>query len=171
MAYRTRTYIAADWEGDKDLVEQLQKWNESDYWSLSFPDAHELTQANDTSKACSIKKSLYTRLEQSKTFVLIVGKKTASLRKGSCQYCPSYYNGWCHRNHSISIKSFIEYECDYAVRNDLRIIVLYNMPDVEKTYCPESVRYSGKHLSAWRYDSADRRYYWDYQAIKKAIEG
>lgn len=93
MPYRTRIYIAADWDGDNNLVSTLQEWNESEYWDLSFPDAHELTQARDASKACSIKKSLYTRLERSKTFVLIVGKQTASLRKGSCQYCPSYTDG------------------------------------------------------------------------------
>ena len=26
MAYRTKTYIAADWDGDKNAVEQLYKW-------------------------------------------------------------------------------------------------------------------------------------------------
>ena len=39
MVYRTRTYIAADWDGDHDAVEQLHKWNESKYWGLSFTDA------------------------------------------------------------------------------------------------------------------------------------
>ena len=29
MAYRTRTYIAADWSGDRDAVEQLRKWNKN----------------------------------------------------------------------------------------------------------------------------------------------
>lgn len=42
MVYRTRTYIAADWDGDRDAVEQLHKWNDSNYWGLSFPDAHDL---------------------------------------------------------------------------------------------------------------------------------
>lgn len=26
MAYRTRTYIAGDWTGDKDAIDQLYKW-------------------------------------------------------------------------------------------------------------------------------------------------
>lgn len=34
MAYRTRTYIAADWDGDIDAVEQLRKWNDSKYWGF-----------------------------------------------------------------------------------------------------------------------------------------
>ena len=49
MYYRTRTYIAADWSGDYDAVEQLHKWNSSKYWSLSFTDAHDLMQARDNS--------------------------------------------------------------------------------------------------------------------------
>lgn len=34
MTYRTKTYIAADWTGDKDAVDQLYTWNESKYWVL-----------------------------------------------------------------------------------------------------------------------------------------
>ena len=168
MARRTRVYIAADWDGDNNLVSTLKDWNEDDRLSLSFPDAHDLTQARDESKACSIKKSLYSRLEISKSFVLIVGDQTASLRKGSCQYCPSY-SGWCHRGYSANTKSFIEYECDYAVRHGLKIVVLYNMANPDRQLCPEAVRYKGTHLSAWVYNPFDRKYHWNYQAIKSAI--
>lgn len=76
MLYRTRTYIAADWDGDLDAVNQLHKWNESDYFNLSFSDAHDLTQARDSSLNCSIKKSLAERIDASKTFVIIVGNNT-----------------------------------------------------------------------------------------------
>ena len=55
MVYRTRTYIAADWDGDRDAVDQLHKWNDSDYWGLSFTDAHNLQQSRDSSLPCSIK--------------------------------------------------------------------------------------------------------------------
>ena len=53
MYYRTRTYIAADWDTDSDAVEQLRKWNDSNYWSLNFSDAHDLTQARDSTVTCS----------------------------------------------------------------------------------------------------------------------
>ena len=56
MAYRTKTYIAADWDDDHDAAERLHEWNESDYWGLSFTDAHDLQQSRDTSLFCSIKK-------------------------------------------------------------------------------------------------------------------
>ncbi len=86
MGYRTRTYIAAEWDGDQDAVKQLHKWNDSKYWSLSFTDAHELMQARDGSLNCSIKNSLSTRLDASKTFVLIVGSNTKTVTSGSCQH-------------------------------------------------------------------------------------
>lgn len=56
MAYRTKKLIyCREWSGDKDAVEQLHKWNDGDKWSLSFTDAHEVTQARDGSLNCSIK--------------------------------------------------------------------------------------------------------------------
>ena len=47
MTYRTRTYIAAEWDGDSDAVQQLHKWNDSNHFSLSFTDAHDLQQSRD----------------------------------------------------------------------------------------------------------------------------
>ena len=76
--YKTRTYIAGDWDNDKDAVDQLHKWNDSNHWSLSFTDAHDLTSSRDSSLNCTIKSSLKTRMNASKTFVLIVGNHTAS---------------------------------------------------------------------------------------------
>ena len=58
MTYRTKTYIAADWDQDEDAVNQLHKWNNSNHWSLNFHDAHEITKAKDSSLYCSIKSSL-----------------------------------------------------------------------------------------------------------------
>lgn len=47
--YRTRTYISADFDHDRDAVDQLHKWNDSNYWSLSFTDAHDLQVSSDNS--------------------------------------------------------------------------------------------------------------------------
>jgi hypothetical protein len=38
MSYRTKTYLAGDWDGDKDLVEQLHKWNDNVHPTLNFTD-------------------------------------------------------------------------------------------------------------------------------------
>jgi hypothetical protein len=171
MYYRVRTYIAADWSGDKDAVEQLHKWNESNYWGLSFNDAHDLTQARDSSLCCSIKSSLATRLDASKTFVLIVGNNTKTVRSGSCQYCSSY-NSWtqtCARGHNVDYRSYIEYECDKAIRDGLKIIVLYNAATIDKSKCPDSVKYCGTHEKMKGLNLATWSYEWDYQAVKTAL--
>lgn len=164
MYYRTRTYIAGDWDHDKDAVDALYRWNESSRYGLSFSDAHELKQARDTSLNCSIKKSLTERLDASKTFVLIVGEHTREIRAGGCQYCSSYnaYWGTCDRGHSVDTRSYIDYECEKAVRDRLRIVVLYKSTVVDKSKCPEVIRNYGIHvpmkkwigtIPCWNYDS------------------
>jgi hypothetical protein len=169
MVYRTRTYIAAEWDGDKEAVKQLHAWNNSNYWGLSFGDAHDITQARDSSLNCSIKSSLATRFNASKTFVLIVGKNTKTARSGSCQYCSSYnsHQSSCTRGYSIDYKSYIEYECEKAVRDKLNIIVLYNAATVDKSKCPISVKDIGTHKAMRTYSNGS--YSWDYQSVKDAF--
>ena len=169
MAYRTRTYLAAEWDGDKDAIDQLHMWNNNNFWSLSFTDAHDLTQARDGSLNCSIKSSLATRLDSSKTFVLIVGVNTKTARNGSCQYCASY-NSWtqsCARGMNVDYRSYIEYECEKAIRDGLKIVVLYNAASVDKAKCPEVIKNVGTHKAMCYYQ--DGSYYWDYKTVKAAI--
>lgn len=170
MANRTKTYIAADWTGDKDAVDKLYEWKNSKYWSLTFTDAHDLTQARDGSLNCSIKASLATRLDASKTFVLIVGSDTKSLRAGSCQYCDSLnsYTRTCSRGRSVDYRSYIDYECEKAVRDGIKIVVLYNAATIDRAKCPDSVKYEGTHKAMCYYK--DGKYYWDYQTVKDALE-
>ena len=146
--YRTRTYIAADFDHDKDAVDQLYKWNDSNYWSLSFSNAHDLQTSSDNSLFCSIKSSLKYRMDGSKTFVLIVGDHTKSLTKGGCQNCASYnsHTYACARGYSVDYRSYINFECDKAVEAGIKIIVLYNNIKVDKSKCPQSVKNIGTHV-------------------------
>lgn len=171
MAYRTKTYIAGDWTGDKDLIDIIYKWNNSEHWGLHFIDAHEVTQARDSSLYCSIKKSLAERLNVSKKLVLIVGMNTASLRQGSCQYCGSYikykFRHLCRRGNHVDLRSYIEYECEKAVADKLKIAVIYNCSFIAKDRCPKAVRYIGNHLAAYQYENGNKIL--DYSSIKDAI--
>lgn len=171
MSYRTKTYLAGDWTGDKNAIDQLHKWNESNYWNLHFVDVHDFMQSNDNSRACSIKKSLSERMDMCKTFVLVVGDKTNKLTRGSCYNC-SYYDTYaaylntCKAGNSISNKSFIQFECDKAYRDKdyLKIVVLYNSRYVYRERCPEVIRDVGKHIPM-----IDSNGYWNYTDIRDAI--
>ena len=169
--YRTRTYIAGDWDHDKDAIDQLYKWNNSNYWNLSFTDAHDLTSARDSSLNCSIKSSLKTRMDASKTFVLIVGNQTNSVTAGSCSWCRSYnsYTRSCMKGYTVDYRSFIKYECDKAVEADIKIIVLYNSTRIERSKCPDAVKIIGTHATMI-YKGNDNNYYWDYQSVKAAFD-
>lgn len=169
MSYRTKTYIAGDWDHDKDAVVKLHQWNDSSKYGLSFSDAHELKQARDTSLNCSIKKSLAERLDASKTFILIVGEHTKELRAGGCQYCNSYnsYLGTCSRRYTVDTRSYIDFECKKAIRDGLKIIVLYKSTTINRDKCPEVIRRDGIHapMKKWVGNTLD----WDYDSIRKAI--
>ena len=167
MAYRTKTYIAADWDGDKNAVDKLREWNDGEKWSLSFTDAHDL--ARDDSLNCSIKASLAMRMDASKTFVLIVGSNTKSRRSGECTYCSNFDNGKCKTGHTVSNDSFIEYECKKAVRDreNIKIVILYNAATVNKSKCPDVIKEYGTHAPMQK--MKDGKHYWDYQSVKNAM--
>lgn len=175
MAYRTKTYIAADFDSADDVsaVKQLRKWNDNSSLSLSFTDAHDLQTSRDSSLYCSIRASLKERMDHSKRFVLIVGKNTDSITKGGCQYCSSYnsYLKTCARGHSVDYRSYIKYECeialDAALDAGIDIIVLYNDTRVDKSKCPSVLRNVGKHKAMVYYKEG--KYYWDYQTVKSAF--
>ena len=142
--YRTRTYIAADFDDDLDAVNQLHKWNDGKKWSLSFSDAHDLQNSRDKSKPCSIKASLKMRMDGSKRFVLIVGDHTKDLTKGSCAWCDSYNHNTdkCANQKTVDYRSFIKYECDKAVEaidDGMTIVVIYKSTKIDKSKCPVAV--------------------------------
>jgi hypothetical protein len=171
MADRTKTYIAGDWDGDKDAVEQLYEWKNNNHLNLDFHDAHDLTQARDSSLNCNIKKSLKERLDVSKTFVLIVGEKTNTVTSGSCSSspCDSYNSRTksCAKGYSVDYRSYIKYECNKAVRDGLKIVVLYKATTVNKSKCPEAVKKIGTHEAMCYCENGE--YYWNYQTVKSAL--
>ena len=173
---RTKTYIAADFDDDIDAVNILYYWKNNKNLNFDFQDAHDLTQARDTSLYCSIKKSLRYRLSESKTFVLIVGKHTNSITKGGCQFCQSYNSRTysCAKGYSVDYRSYIKYECETAVNDylcsDLRkIVVLYNSTRVNKNLCSEILKNRGIHIPMKFYSLVDGKIYWDYNKIKEAL--
>lgn len=172
MVYRTKTYLAGDWDGDKDAIEQIHKWNDSERYSkLDFVDVHEFIQARDSSLMCTIKDSLRERMQMCKTFILVVGNHTKRLTKGDCKTCYRYQHFHnlesCDGNGNISHKSYVDYECEQAVKQGLKIVVLYNFCRVYKDYCPEILADKGIHMPM-RYMKNGVQY-WDYTKVRDAI--
>ncbi len=170
MDYRKETYIAADWSSDINAIAQLKKWNDNQRLSLSFTNAHELTQAKNSSSNCSIKSLLETKLDNSKTFILIVGSNTKTVKFGSCKDCDNYKR-WsiCCAGGSKTrdYRSYIECVCEKAIKDGLKIVVLYNATNVDKSKCPDAVRNIGTHIAMQQYKHWN--YYWDYQSVIDAI--
>lgn len=170
MYYRTKTYLAGDWTGDSNAIETLKEWNRNKYLTLSFVDAHDFKSARDTSLNCTIKASLKQRMDMSKTFVLIVGNETKTLRAGSCRYCNSLnsYSHYCVRGYSVDYRSYIEYECDLAIKAGIRIVVLYNSTVVDKSKCPDAVKNLGVHIPMKRFKNGTLC--WNYETISNALK-
>lgn len=181
LTYRTKTYLAGDWDGDRDLIDKLHEWNENEKLALKFTDVHDLTSSSDGSHNCNIKKSLRQRLNISKTFVLIVGSKTKNLRSGSCALC-AYYKDYItlppvcslSRCNAIDYRSYVEYECEMA-RKDFdkgelkNIVVIYNNHlSVDKSLCPDILKNIGLHIPSDIIGSNGKRC-WNYPNIKDAI--
>ena len=168
--YRTRTYLAGDWDTDYVVIDKLRKWNKSNHWNLSFSDAHDLMQSRDTSLCCSIKKSLRDRLNASKRFVLVVGENTDKITSGGCQRCGNYLSAIkeCLRGYSVDYRSYVHYECEYAYNHDLDVVVIYNDFVVDKTLCPSVLRDIGLHLPFCTYNSAGI-YAYNYMGIQAAF--
>lgn len=177
MVYRTKTYIAGDWTGDKDLIDKLEEWNKNNHLSLHYVNVHEVTQSSDDTLNCNIKRSLRKRMSISKTFVLIVGEKTSSLRSGACSFCPfyisSYYYPSCSKGYPIDKRSYIEYECEMAIKDynagELKnIVVIYNgLTQPNYSICPPALRGIGIHIGSDFFDGVHRE--WAYERIKNAI--
>ena len=181
---RTKTYIAGEWDGDNDAINQLYKWNEGDKWRLHFRDVHKKKQCYDSSMPCTIKSSLRERMNDSKIFVLVVGNNTASTRKGSCAYhnCANKQYNYTNGQNTCTVlgktystQSFIDYECQLAYKaylnGKMKIVVLYNAASINKNKCPEILKGIGTHKEMKSYSNVWESYMYDYSKVKTAIEG
>lgn len=177
---RAFTYLAGDWDSDRDAVDKLKQWNESNYWGLSFKDVHDLTSSNDSSLNCTIKDSLRDRMKICKTFVLIVGDHTRSLISGSCGRCSFHEYRYtlgryvCKKGYTYDSRSYVDFECDLAVKSGINIIVLYKGTSVDKTKCPDSLKDIGVHVAmkTFKRNYLTGGWYqdWDYNAVKEAFD-
>ncbi|MDV4861512.1 TIR domain-containing protein [Enterococcus faecium] len=113
VAYRNKTYVAFDGDNDIRYYWMMKAWKQKDNTTFNFYNAHDLNSARDTSKEESIKRQLRERMNNSKVFVLLIGKNTRYLRK------------------------FVKWEIESAIRLGLPIIcVNLNGNRMKDDMCP-----------------------------------
>jgi len=81
MVYRNKVFVSFDGDNDIHYYRLMCAWKQNDNTPFDFCDAHDITQARDTSLEDSIKRSLWVRLSNSKTFVVLIGEQTRYLRR------------------------------------------------------------------------------------------
>lgn len=74
-------YVCFD--GDKDIhyYRLMTAWNENTRFNFNFKNAHDITQARDSSTEETIKRSLRLRLNASDILIVLVGESTKNLYK------------------------------------------------------------------------------------------
>jgi hypothetical protein len=114
MAYRNKTFVSFDGDNDMHYYRLMTAWHQNDRSSFNFYDAHDLTQARDSSLEASIKASLSVRLQNTRVFVLLVGSNTRFLYK------------------------FVRWEIEQAIKRQLPIIAvnLNGKRSMDDEFCP-----------------------------------
>lgn len=116
MSYRNKTYVAFDGDSDIKYYRLMRAWKKTDGSAFNFYDAHDINTARDSSQEESIKKQLRIRMDNSKVFVLLIGKNTRYLRK------------------------FVKWEIETAIRLGLPIIAVnLNGSKSKDNLCPASL--------------------------------
>lgn len=100
MPYRNKTYVAFDGDTDITYYYLMLAWRTNDNMDFNFHNAYDLNSARDSSKEESIKAQLRERMNNTKIFVLLVGKNT--------RYCTK----------------FVKWEIETALRKEIPIIVV-----------------------------------------------
>lgn len=108
-------------DGDEDIhyYRLMQAWHVNERFDFTFVNAHDITQARDSSTEETIKRSLRLRLNASDIMIVLVGQKTRNLYK------------------------FVRWEIEVAIEKGMPIIVvnLNGQRDMDNALCPPILKY------------------------------
>lgn len=113
-----KVYTCFDGDNDIHYYRLLQAWHENRSFDFIFENAHDITQARDSSSEETIKRSLRTRLNASDTLLVLIGNNTRYLYK------------------------FVRWEIEVAIEKSMAIIVvnLNKKRGMDYSLCPPILR-------------------------------
>lgn len=111
-------YVCFDGDNDIKYYRLMKAWNENNKFNFNFNNAHDITQARDSSTEESIKRSLRTRLKASQILIVLLGESTKYLYK------------------------YVRWEIEVAIELELAIIVvnLDKSRSVNYERCPKILK-------------------------------
>lgn len=114
MAYRNKTYVCFDADTDMKKYEEMIEWKENKQIAFNFHNAHDLNNLRTGSNESTIKTKLRERFKNSKLMIVLVG------------------------NHTKHLFKFVRWEIEYALENDIPIIVanLNGKRQMDDGLCP-----------------------------------
>lgn len=74
-------YVCFDGDADMHYYLLMKAWHNNENFDFTFVNAHDITQARDSSTEETIKRSLKQRLNASDVFVVLIGSNTKNLYK------------------------------------------------------------------------------------------
>ena len=76
MAYRNKTYVCFDADGDIEYYKKMLQWKADDNIEFNFYDAHDLNNLREDSSDETIKIRLRERFNDTKLLIVLVGNQT-----------------------------------------------------------------------------------------------
>ena len=195
-------YISADYDvnsGDRNVVEELYKWDESQRHSLEFTDMAKVAKgsvANDSDcRICDLKNEFNNQINKASVVIFVVGDKTASRISGSacnrvCRQqseclCTPYKqntNGQklCKVQNTvvvgpnddvgpINVFSYLKHEFKQAEKKNKTIIVVYNSVNKQPNWLPDYLKPYENRAFPFWTYNAVGNRVGNYQSVKDAL--
>lgn len=164
-----QVYISADYsetDGDREVVEELQKWGKDDLHKVDFIDMSQVASGSvsddEDGRICDLKAEFNRQINASSAVIFVVGNKTKlrtagsacernSKKQSECQCTPYKRNtngkkackvastsipGEDDDFGNINSLSYLRHEFEQASKKDKTIIIVYNSQRKEKNWLP-----------------------------------
>lgn len=164
-----QVYISADYaeyDGDRDVVETLNKWGRDDKHKVDFIDMSKVSSGSVANqpdcRICDLKQEFNRQINASSAVIFVVGDKTASRTAGSAcsrnlqeqmfcsctpykqntngsKPCKVYFTSTPGTNDDfgcINSCSYLRHEFEQAKKRNKTIIIVYNSLRIESSWLP-----------------------------------